>query len=76
MVVRDKQGKFVEIAEKRVSRLLDDIRLIGNLSNRGNYSYESEDVDKIFRAIDAELKTARKRFDIELASVETKFKLR
>ena len=74
--MRDKQSKFVEIAEKRVTRLLKDIRLIGNLSNRGNYSYEPDDVAKIFTAIEAELKTSRKRFDVALASDDKNFKLR
>ena len=74
--MRDKQSKFVEIAEKRVTRLLKDIRLIGNLSNRGNYSYDPEDVAKIFAAIEMELKTSRKRFDVALASDDKNFKLR
>lgn len=74
--MRDKRGKFVEIAEKRVSRLLKDIRLIGNLSNRNNYSYEPEDVTKIFSAIESEIKTSRKRFDVALDFEEKNFKLR
>lgn len=74
--MRDKGQKFVEIAEKRVNRLLEDIRLVGNLSNRNNYNYESEDVSKIFMAIETELKNARKRFEIALASSERSFKLR
>lgn len=74
--MRDKQSKFVEIAEKRVTRLLKEIRLIGNLSNRNNYSYEPDDVAKIFTAIEVELKTSRKRFEVALASDEKSFKLR
>lgn len=74
--MRDKQSKFVEIAEKRVTRLLKDIRLIGNLSNRNNYTYAAEDVAKIFSAIESELKTSRKRFDVALASDDKNFKLR
>ena len=74
--MRDKGQKFVEIAEKRVNRLLEDIRLVGNLSNRNNYNYESEDVSKIFMAIETELKNARKRFEIALASSERSLKLR
>ena len=41
------RDKFVELAENRVSRVVKDIRLIGNLSNRTNYSYTDEDVKKI-----------------------------
>ena len=74
--MRNKQEKFIEIAEKRVTRLLEEIRLVGNLSNRNNYSYSSDDVSKIFGAIDAELRTAKKRFEIALASAERGFKLR
>lgn len=74
--MRDKQSKFVEIAEKRVTRLLKDIRLIGNLSNRNNYSYEAEDVSKIFAAIETEIKTSRKRFEVALSSEDKSFKLR
>jgi arginine repressor len=74
--MRNKQEKFVEIAEKRVSRLLKDIRLIGNLSNRNNYIYDANDVAKIFGAIQAELTISRKRFDVALTSQEKSFKLR
>ncbi len=74
--MRDKQQKFIEIAEKRVTRLLNDIRLIGNLSNRNNYEYTQGDVAKIFSAIESELKTSRKRFDVALASDDKRFKLR
>lgn len=74
--MRDKQQKFIEIAEKRVSRLLNEIRLIGNLSNTNNYEYTRDDVAKIFAAIESEVKTSRKRFDVALSSDEKKFKLR
>ena len=74
--MRDKQQKFIEIAEKRVTRLLNDIRLIGNLSNRNNYEYTTADVTKIFSAIESELKTSRKRFDVALSSDDKRFKLR
>ena len=40
------RAKFVELAEKRVTRAIKDLRLISNLSNRSNYSYSEEDVQK------------------------------
>ena len=55
--------KFRRLAEKRVVRAIRDIRLIGNLSNRSNYRYESAEIDKIFRVLDRELKQARARFE-------------
>jgi len=58
--------KFVELAGKRVSKALHDIQLIGNLSNRSNYHYTDEDVAKMFRALNSELRACRKRFDLAL----------
>lgn len=66
--------RFRRLAESRVNRALNDIRLIGNLSNKNNYDYTSEEVDKIFRALDSELKQVRARF-LEGARRESEFRL-
>ncbi len=66
---RDRQ-KFVELANKRVSKALHDIQLISNLSNRSNYHYTDEDVAKMFKALGAELRSCRKRFDLALNNKE------
>lgn len=73
--MRDKRGKFVELAEARVNRAIHDFRLIGNLSNRGAYAYSEEDVRKIFRTLQKELDTAKARFGGDTSSVEEGFKL-
>lgn len=56
------RDRFVRLANDRVNRTIKAIRLIGNLSNRSNYSYSHEDVDKIFRTLNAEVRTAKSRF--------------
>lgn len=56
------RDNFVRLAESRTRRALKDIRLIGNLSNRSNYSWNDEDVATIFSALEAEMKVARQRF--------------
>ena len=70
------RDRFVRLAEARTTRVLRDISLLSNLSNRSNYSYTAEDVRKIFNAISSELKDAQSRFETNLKS-ETKgqFKL-
>lgn len=73
--MRDKKQKFVDLAEKRVSRVIKDIRLVGNLSNRSNYVFKDEQVKKIFAAIDAETRAARKRFEGAGSSDDAVFKL-
>jgi hypothetical protein len=58
--------KFVELAQKRVSKAMKDIQLIGNLSNRSNYDYTEEDVTKIMRALSDEVSACRKKFDVAI----------
>jgi hypothetical protein len=67
--------KFVELAEKRVTRAIKDIRLIGNLSNRSNYSYSEDDVRKIIRTLRNELDALKARFETVGGSTEKIFKL-
>ncbi len=67
--------KFVELAEKRVSKAIKDIRLIGNLSNRSNYSYTQEDVRKIVRALKDEVDALKARFEAKGSDSKPVFKL-
>lgn len=57
------RNNFVRLAEKRVNNAIKSLRLIGNLSNRNNYTYTNADVEKIFRTLERELKDARARFE-------------
>jgi len=57
-----KRERFVRLAESRTNKVLDQIRLLGNLANRGNYSFTEEDAKRIFSAIEKEIKTARSAF--------------
>lgn len=70
-----RREKFVELAEKRVTRVLKDLRLVGNLANRNNYSYTEQDTKKILSAIEAEVKNLRRRFEHTDEEENTVFKL-
>ncbi len=61
----ENREKFVRLANKRVNSAIKTIRLIGNLSNKSNYSYSTEDVEKIFRALQEELRSAKSKFGDE-----------
>lgn len=73
--MRDKRKKFIQLAEARVARALNDIRLIGNLSNRSAYTYADDDVRKIFKALQKELDAAKSKFGNEAGSREAEFRL-
>ena len=57
-----KRNKFVELANSRVNKTVDNIRLIGNLSRRNNYEYSDRDVRMIFSLLEKELKAAKSLF--------------
>jgi len=59
----DKRKKFIELAESRTNKIINLIRLLGNLSRRSNYSYTRQDVDKIKKAINQELTRTLALFD-------------
>lgn len=67
--------KFVELAQKRVSRALKDIKLIGNLSNRSNYSYTDEDVKKIHKALKAAIDELKAKFERRGDDADVEFRL-
>jgi hypothetical protein len=60
--MRDKRAKFVELANKRVTKCVKDMKLVGNLSNRANYEFTEEDAKKIVRALQREVDSIRSRF--------------
>ena len=57
-----KRDNFVRLAEARTNKIIDMIQLLGNCSNLGAYDYTQQDVDKIFTAIENELREAKKKF--------------
>ena len=71
----DKHQKFVKLAEKRVTRAMRELRLIGNLSNRHNYSYTEKDAQKILGVLESELKLLKNRFSSDDGRTTPVFKL-
>ena len=69
----EKKERFKRVAENRTNKIINQIRLLGNCSNKSNYQYDEEDVKKIFSAIDAELKQTKAKFHAKNENV--KFKL-
>jgi hypothetical protein len=74
-ILESDREKFVRLATSRVNKAIDAIRIIGNLSNRSNYSYTEADVEKIFRALQSEMKACRQRFSAEASGERSSFRL-
>ncbi len=66
------EERFKRVATARTNAIFNKIRILGNCSNRQIYSYSEEDIDKIFSAINKQLREIRAKFN---SRKEEKFKL-
>jgi hypothetical protein len=65
--MEDKRSRFVRLAQARVTKASQMLRLIGNLSNTHNYEFSSEDAQKIISALEAEMKLLKAKFHTSLS---------
>jgi len=61
-IMESRNERFKRIATRRTNNILNQIRLLGNLSNKSTYEYSEEEVNKIFSAIESLLKIAKIKF--------------
>ena len=66
------EERFKRLATSRTNAVLDKLRILGNLSNRQLYNYSEEEIEKIFSAINKQIKEVRAKFS---STKEQKFKL-
>jgi len=59
------EERFKRIAEARTNAVLNKLRILGNLSNKQRYKYTEKDIDKIFTAINKQLKEVRANFNYQ-----------
>jgi len=60
--VNIRRQRFEKIASKRVQKILDDINVLSNCSNRNNYEYSEADVKKMMGAIKAQIRQLEMAF--------------
>lgn len=60
--MESRREKFKRLATYRTNIVLEKLRILGNLSNKANYDYTDEEVNKIFYAIDTQIRITKARF--------------
>lgn len=75
MTARDKSKKFVELANKRVSKSIKDLQLVCNLANRQNYDFTDDQARKIVKALQQEVELVKVAFANANESSKKDFKL-
>lgn len=54
--------RFKRLAEYRTNEILKRLKILGNCSNRQVYEYTQQDIEKIFSAIEKQIKDVRSKF--------------
>ncbi len=75
MNIEGKKERFKRIASSRTNSIVDKLHLLGNCSNKSNYEYSKEDVEKIFTEIEKELRLCKSKFLHSVSKKRNKFKL-
>lgn len=58
-----KEERFTRVAEKRINRVLESLRVLSNCSNRRMYNWSDEQLKKIWYTIDRELRSCKQSFE-------------
>lgn len=54
--------RFLRLSKARLEKTIKQIELIGNLSDKTNYSFHDEEVAQLFNEIDQALNQAKQKF--------------
>jgi hypothetical protein len=58
-----KEERFKRVVQKRVQNVLDSLRRLSQCSNKRMYSWDEEQLKKIWAAVDKELKLCKASFE-------------
>lgn len=60
-----KRARFKRIAERRINKVLEALRLIGNVGNKSLYSYTDEEIEKMFDALENKIRETKSKFKLK-----------
>ena len=58
----EKRERFRRLASQRTNAVLQKLKILGNCSNRSAYDYTEEDIQKIFKEIENNVRNAKSKF--------------
>ena len=69
----ERESKFKKLAENRVNNAIKQIRLVGNLANKSNYTYNEEQAKKIINTLSSEINELKVRFRLNMNKQSKEF---
>lgn len=61
-IKRKKRERFERLAVKRTNEIMKKIKVLGNCANRSAYDYTEKDINKIFAAIEKQIRETKAKF--------------
>ena len=71
----NKRKRFTDLAPIRVNNVLKHLRLVGNMTNKNNYSYDSSEFKKILNDISEELSLIKSKLNAQESKKKKTWKL-
>tara|TARA_B100001057_G_scaffold458263_1_gene507332 strand:- start:100 stop:339 length:240 start_codon:yes stop_codon:yes gene_type:complete len=71
----NKRKRFTDLAPIRVNNVLKHLRLVGNMTNKNNYSYDSSEFKKILNDIAEELNIIKSKLNAQESKKKKTWKL-
>ena len=60
--MENKNEKFTRLANARLANILEQIRILNNLSNISNYEYDETQITDLFKILERNIKSSKKVF--------------
>ena len=71
----NKRKRFTDLAPIRVNNVLKHLRLVGNMTNKNNYTYDGDEFEKILKDIGDELSLIKSKLKAQENKRNKKWKL-
>ena len=68
-----KRDRFEKVASNRVQKILDSLESLSKCSNKNNYEYNKEDIDKMINVLRAKMKFVENSFRQNIDKGNNKF---
>ncbi|MES2680108.1 MAG: hypothetical protein V4635_09500 [Bacteroidota bacterium] len=68
-----KRERFVNVAGRRVQKILDSIDSLSKCANKNNYDYEAHDVSKMIKAIQEKVRSLESSYNSNTKSTKNTF---
>lgn len=66
-----RRERFINVAAKRVQKVLDSMESLSKCANKNNYEYTEDDVNKLLKAVKDQMKLLEQSFN-ERSKTKTK----